>query len=80
MGSFVIVYKGQGSPSDSEEREVLSALARKSARVVDQMPGTIMVEGSESEVASALRGRSSWRLSPAGSVDVAPHRRSFRLR
>lgn len=70
MSRFVLVYQGASEPSRQEERSLLSAL--KSAKVVDRMPGTILIEGNEAEVASAVRQSKSWTLARERSMSAAP--------
>lgn len=70
MSRFVVVYQGTRDPSRQEERSLVSAL--RTAKVVDRMPGTILVEGDEAEVASAVRQCKNWTFSQERSLSVAP--------
>lgn len=49
----------------------MSAL-RKRVKVVDRMPGTVLVEGDEADVASAVRQVPNWTFSPERGASVAP--------
>lgn len=46
--------------------------ALKTAKVVDHMPGSILVEGPEAEVAAVVQQCQNWTFSPVRSVGVAP--------
>lgn len=46
--------------------------ALKTAKVVDRMPGSILVEGPEAEVASVVQQCQNWTFSPVRSVGVVP--------
>ncbi|MDM0118355.1 hypothetical protein [Variovorax arabinosiphilus] len=70
MSRFVLLYQGTSDPSRQEERSVMSAL--KTAKVVDHMPGSILVEGPEAEVAAVVQQCQNWTFSPVRSVGVAP--------
>jgi hypothetical protein len=74
MSRFVVTYQGNNDPSKQEERSLVSALKR--VTVVDKMPGTVLVEGDESDVASAVRQLSNWTFSLERGLSAAPpHRR-----
>lgn len=74
MGRFVVIYKGNSDPSSKEERSLLSAL--KAVKVVDRIPGTMLVEGEEADVASAVRQHSKWTFSRERGLSAPPpHRR-----
>lgn len=74
MSRFVLLYQGSSDPSRKEERSVVSAL--KTAKVVDRTPGSILVEGSEAEVASVVQQCQNWTFSPVRSIGVEPpHKR-----
>lgn len=74
MSRFVLVYQGTNDPSQQEEQSLVSAL--KKTKVVDRMPGTILVDGDEAVVASAVSNCRDWTFSRQQSMGVAPpHRR-----
>lgn len=77
MSRFVLLYQGTSDPSHQEERSVVSAL--KTAKVVDRIPGSILVEGPESEVASVVRRCQNWTFSPVRSVGIAPPHKRVKL-
>lgn len=55
---------------------LMSAL--KAAKVVDRLPGTILVDADEAEVASVLRKNKNWTFSPERTASVAPPHRRIR--
>lgn len=77
MSRFVLLYQGTSDPSRQEERSVVSAL--KTAKVVDRTPGSILVEGPESEVASVVQQCQNWTFSPVRSVGVSPPHKRVKL-
>lgn len=56
----------------------MSALKVKAAKVVDRLPGTILVDGDEAKVASVVRQNKNWTFSPERSASVAPPHRRIR--
>ncbi len=79
MSRFVICYQGANDPSQQEERSLLSSLASlKQAKVIDQMPGTLLVDGPESEIAKVVKRLRQWSLSPARKVAVQPPHKRLR--
>lgn len=70
MSRFVVLYQGISDPSTQEERTLVSALKR--VKVVDRMPGTVLVEGDEADVASAVRQVPNWTFSRERGVSVSP--------
>jgi hypothetical protein len=75
MSRFVVVYHGLADPPLAEQRSLTSAL-KKAVTVVDRMPGTILVDGVEAEVAGIVGGRPNWTFSPESSASIKPpHRR-----
>jgi len=62
--------QGISDPSTQEERTLVSALKR--VKVVDCMPGTMVVEGDEADVASAVRQAPNWTFSRERGASVAP--------
>lgn len=74
MSRFVVVYNGLSDPPPAEERALVSAL-RKSATVVDSMPGSILVDGAEAAVASVVGKRPNWKYAvQARAAARPPHR------
>lgn len=74
MSRFVVVYNGLSDPPPAEERSLVSAL-RKSVTVVDAMPGTILVDGARTAVASVVDKRPNWKYSAqARAAAKPPHR------
>lgn len=74
MSRFVVLYQGSSDPSTQEERSLVSAFKR--VKVVDRMPGTMLVEGEEADVASAVRQVANWSFSLERTLSAAPpHRR-----
>lgn len=71
MSRFVVVFKGNSDPSRAEMRSLMSALGR-SVQVVDRMPGTILVDGTETAVASVVGPRPNWGFSPEGGATIGP--------
>ncbi|MFT3815704.1 MAG: hypothetical protein QM740_20450 [Acidovorax sp.] len=50
--------------------------ALKATKILDRIPGTVLVEGEESAVASAVRQCKNWTFSPERSLSVKPpHKR-----
>lgn len=76
MNRFVVVYAGLHDPSAQEERTLLSAL--KPAKVVDRMPGTLLVEGQASLVEAAVRRCKNWTFAQEGAAHVAPPHKRIR--
>jgi hypothetical protein len=77
MSRFVVVYNGLNDPPRAEERSLVSAL-RKSVTVVDSMPGTILVDGAETAVASVVRARPNWKYSAAARAAAKPPHRAVK--
>ena len=72
MSRFVILYQGVTDPSAQEERSLVSSLKR--AKVIDRMPGTILVDGSEAEVSSVVKKLKKWTFSREGGAGVTRRR------
>lgn len=70
MSRFVILYQGVTDPPAGEERSLVSSLKR--AKVIDRMPGNILVDGSEAEVVSVVKKLKLWTFSPVGSAGIKP--------
>lgn len=70
MDRFVVIYQGRCDPSHEEERSLLSAL--EDVKVVDRMPGTLLVEGEEAAVAAAVGRCDNWSFSQERSFSVKP--------
>jgi hypothetical protein len=76
MSRFVILYQGLTDPSAQEESSLVSAL--KKSKIVDRMPGTILVEGPEAEIASVICGRRNWTFTRERSVGIKPPHRNIK--
>lgn len=76
MSRYVVVYQGPHDPSRQEERLLMSAL--KPVRILDRMPGTLVVEGDEAVVASAVRQCRNWTFTREHGVSVHPPHRKLR--
>lgn len=75
MSRYVICYQGDCDPPRQEERRLVSSL-NKHAKVIEQIPGSILVDGAESEIAAALDRLKLWTFSPERSVRIRPpHKR-----
>jgi hypothetical protein len=68
MGRFILLYGGVEDPSVKEQKRLLSAL--KNAVVLDSMPGSILVEGMEGELALAMAHEKDWSFSPERSIGI----------
>ncbi len=73
MSRFVVLYQGTRDPSSQEERSLVSALKR--VRVLERMPGTVLVEGDEADVASAVGQVPNWTFSRERSASASPPHR-----
>lgn len=76
MSRYVVVYRGPRDPSRQEESTLVSAL--KPVKILDRMPGTLLVEGDESVVASAVRQCENWTFSLEHSLSVKPPHRKLK--
>lgn len=76
MSRFVVLYQGTRDPSSQDERSLVSALKR--VRVLDQMPGTVLVEGDEADVASAVGQLPNWTFSRERGVPASPPHRQVK--
>lgn len=70
MARFVLLYQSLHDPSAQEQGALLSLL--KQTRVVDQSPGSLLVEGPEEELAFAVKQCPAWTCSPAQELGVSP--------
>ena len=73
MSRFVFSYQGNTDPTVQEESELVFALSN--AWLVDHSPGTLLVDGNESELGRVVQRFNRWRLSPAVQVAVNPPRK-----
>lgn len=69
MSRFVLVYQADHVPSKEETSAVLRALA--ALKVVDHMPGIILLEGDYADVAAVLRTNKKWSCAPASARAAA---------
>lgn len=72
----MILYQGVTDPPVGEQRSLVSLLKR--TKVIDRMPGNILVDGSEAEVASVVKKLKKWTFSPVGSVGIKPPHRALK--
>ena len=73
MSRYVLSYQGVSDPTAQEEGALVSALT--DAKVVDRMPGTLLVDGNEKELMRLVQHFKQWNLSPAVKVSVNPPRK-----
>lgn len=76
MSRFVICYSGPNDPPKREERSLVSSFKR--AKVIDKMPGTLLVDGPESEIAKAVNRLDHWTFSPERPVSLKPPHKRIR--
>lgn len=76
MSRYVICYQGANDPSQQEVNSLLSCFDR--VKVIDTLPGTLLVDGPKAEIASAVKGMSQWTFSPERVVSVRPPRRRLK--
>lgn len=76
MSRFVILYQGVTDPPLVEERSLVSLLKR--TKVIERMPGNILVDGPQAEVASVVNKLDKWTFSPVGSVGIKPPHRALK--
>jgi hypothetical protein len=72
MSRFVIVYNDNSDPPAQDERRIVASLT--TAKVIDQMPGTLLVDGPEAEVATAVSRLDKWSFSPERPMAANPPR------
>ena len=73
MSRYIVHYTGPADPSVQEESTLLSSL--KDAKIIDQMPGTLLVDAAESDLAVLARKFKKWRFAPEVTVTVNPPRK-----
>lgn len=73
MSRYVLTYQGAGDPAAQEELALVAALGP--AKVVDRLPGTLLVKGRESDLSSIAAEFKDWSLRPVVYVDTNPPRR-----
>ena len=76
MSRFVICYQGPSDPPAQEERSLVSSFKR--AKVIDKMPGTLLVDGPESEIATVVKRLRQWSFSPERKVSIKPPHKRIR--
>ncbi|MEI2415531.1 hypothetical protein V8Z80_05035 [Orrella sp. JC864] len=76
MSRFVICYQGASDPSVQEERSLVSSFKR--AKVIDKMPGTLLVDGPESEIARAVARLGRWTFRPERKLAASPPHKRLR--
>ncbi|WP_144637685.1 hypothetical protein [Bordetella genomosp. 13] len=76
MSRYVICYQGDCDPPRKEERQVVSSLNKHDATVIEQIPGSLLVDGIEADIAAALDRLEHWTFTPERSVRIRPpHKR-----
>lgn len=73
MSRFVLLYNGPSDPPAEEEGKLISSL--KNTKVIDRMPGTVLVDAAESDIRATLKKFSKWSWSPEVKVTVSPPRK-----
>ncbi len=76
---MVVSYRQAGDPSDEERAAMEGQLGER--RVVDRLPGAVLVEGTVREVRARLTGRGhEWLVTEVGELHGLPPHRAKRLR
>lgn len=76
---FVVRYRGPADPPTEEERLIADCLDDEGdLKVVDRMPGSLLVEGDEADVARAVERAPCWVFSPEVAVVVSPPHKRLR--
>lgn len=73
MSRYVVHYRGTSDPSATEERSLLSSL--KNAKIIDRMPGALLVDALDVELEELAKKFKKWRFVPEVSVKVNPPRK-----
>lgn len=73
---FVIVYGGTTDPPSAEQARVVSLIKR--GKVVDALPGTILVDGERGDVEVAIRDMPNWSFALEQAATVAPPHKVLR--
>lgn len=68
MGLFMVAFEGVADPPPQEEAALRSALA--GLPVVDQWPGTVVVEAPQEALAQRLKALPRWSWAPAQSLGL----------
>lgn len=71
MSRYVICYQGDCDPSAKEERSLMSSLKNR-VRIIDRMPGTILVDGTRDALEAALGPLEGWTFSPERAIQTRP--------
>ena len=60
-GQFVVVFHRIEDPTEAQSSTVFAAMTLLGVRVVDaSLPGSVLVEGREEDVAAMLAGSTEW--------------------
>lgn len=73
MSRYVLHYLGQSDPSSEEEGTLLSSL--QNTTIIDRMPGAVLVDAAESELAALTKKLKKWSFTPEVGVSVNPPRK-----
>lgn len=73
MSRYILHYLGQSDPSSEEEGKLLSSL--RNTKIIDRMPGAVLVDAAESELASITKKLTKWSFTPDVAVSVNPPRK-----
>lgn len=74
MSRFILHYLGTNDPTSQEENRLISSLG--TAVVIDRIPGSLLVEAPESELAETMAGFEQWGFAPEATVSIEPPDRS----
>jgi hypothetical protein len=73
MGRYVLHYQGNADPSVQEEDDWLSALG--SVNVIDRLPGSLLVDATEPDLATLVTQYTNWSFSREKRAAVTPPRK-----
>ena len=74
MSRFILHYLGANDPTSQEENRLVSSLG--TAVVIDRIPGSLLVEAPESELAETMAAFEQWDFAPEAKVSIEPPDRS----
>lgn len=70
MSRYALIYAGEGDPSAQVEADLIAALSPY--KVLDRMPGILLVDGPRVQLEAMARKFSGWRLSPIANATINP--------
>ncbi len=73
MSRYVLLYQGITDPSSQEESTLVASL--KNAKIIDRMPGSLLVDAAESELTALMQKFKKWSFTPDVGVVVKPPRK-----